>query len=250
MRLLQIILLLISLTCFSQSNTDAIIKYKIFNNTYRPNSLYSFVYLQNGITIYQPKYSTQEFANKDEKFTTAMANGLVDWFYIRIDHRQQEILLFDSFGKTRFLIKDDYNTLPWTITEETKTIAGYQCFKATVSFRGMDWEAWFTPDIALPYGPWKLHGLPGLIVEVYNADKTFTWRLEQVEYTKSDIFDKDFKTLVETKNVEPISLKKFILDEEEFHLNIEAERKRNDPLGTTVYNRVRTGYEMKYEWEE
>lgn len=51
------------------------------------------------------------------------------------------------------------------IADSTKNILGYDCVMATAHYHGRDWTAWFTPDIPLPEGPWKLTGLPGLILE-------------------------------------------------------------------------------------
>ena len=48
----------------------------------------------------------------------------------------------------------------WKILDETMTIAGHLCRKATCRFRGRDFTAWFTPDIPVSNGPWKFGGLP------------------------------------------------------------------------------------------
>lgn len=61
----------------------------------------------------------------------------------------------------------------WSISEETKEISGYQCLKATTKYRGREWEAWFAPEIPIPDGPWKLCGLPGLILEAYDTHKDY-----------------------------------------------------------------------------
>ena len=58
---------------------------------------------------------------------------------------------------------EDWEKPEWDISDESKEIIGYQCFKATTDYRGRRWTAWFTPEIPIQDGPWKLCGLPGLI---------------------------------------------------------------------------------------
>ncbi len=53
----------------------------------------------------------------------------------------------------------------WTLTEDTMTVSGYQCRQAKATFRGVEWHAWYTDEIPSPAGPWRLGGLPGLIVQ-------------------------------------------------------------------------------------
>ena len=53
----------------------------------------------------------------------------------------------------------------WTLTEDTMTVSGYQCRQAKAIFRGVEWLAWYTDEIPSPAGPWRLGGLPGLIVQ-------------------------------------------------------------------------------------
>ncbi len=81
---------------------------------------------------------------------------------------------------TRFL-KEEYRydepveALAWRITEQTDTVAGYLCRKAVAAFRGRTWKAWFAPEIPLAQGPWKLGGLPGLILKAADTDGLFCW---------------------------------------------------------------------------
>ena len=53
----------------------------------------------------------------------------------------------------------------WNLLDDSCTICGYLCHKAIVTFRGRVWNVWYTEDIATDCGPWKLHGLPGLILK-------------------------------------------------------------------------------------
>ena len=70
-----------------------------------------------------------------------------------------------------FVVKENDFNWNWKIEDETKKIGGYNCKKATTRFRGWNYVAWFAPEIPVSYGPWKFHGLPGLILEVYDVEK-------------------------------------------------------------------------------
>lgn len=63
-----------------------------------------------------------------------------------------------------FLLEAPIPKQDWEIQDDTKVIGGYTCQKATTTFGGRHYTAWFTPDIPFSFGPWKLHGLPGLIL--------------------------------------------------------------------------------------
>lgn len=76
-----------------------------------------------------------------------------------------------KFEGNEFLIDDVYPAQNWILSEETKSIGDYTCQKAEATFKGRKYTAWFTTEIPFPFGPWKLHGLPGLILEAYDDKK-------------------------------------------------------------------------------
>ena len=63
--------------------------------------------------------------------------------------------------------------IKWVLSEDTMTVCGYFCQKATAMFRGVEWNVYYTEDIPSSAGPWRLSGLPGLIVEAKNDAHTF-----------------------------------------------------------------------------
>jgi GLPGLI family protein len=67
-----------------------------------------------------------------------------------------------------YLINEATEKTDWKIDRETKTLLGYTCQKATGICKGRKYTAWFTTDIPAGFGPWKLQGLPGLILEAYD----------------------------------------------------------------------------------
>jgi GLPGLI family protein len=61
--------------------------------------------------------------------------------------------------------------LKWEIKKDsTKTIGKHLCIKADTEFRGRKYEVWFTPEIPINKGPWKLNGLPGLILQATDKE--------------------------------------------------------------------------------
>lgn len=69
------------------------------------------------------------------------------------------------FG-SKYLIVEDITIPEWTMYEDsTITVLGMECKKATTNFRGRYWEVWYTEDIPISQGPWKLCGLPGMILK-------------------------------------------------------------------------------------
>ena len=58
----------------------------------------------------------------------------------------------------------------WTFGDGQKEICGYPCKEAKTSYGGREWTVWFAPSIPSNAGPWKLGGLPGLIMEAQDAE--------------------------------------------------------------------------------
>lgn len=88
----------------------------------------------------------------------------VDYFYFANENK--------FFTKERvisnYLIEETAPTIKWKISKDTASFSGVKCQKATTYFKGRNWIAWFAPDLAFQSGPWKLNGLPGLIIEAHD----------------------------------------------------------------------------------
>lgn len=70
-----------------------------------------------------------------------------------------------------YLVEESWPSINWKITADTASFGSLHCQKATTSFRGRNYEAWFCPALPFRSGPWKLNGLPGLIVEASDSKK-------------------------------------------------------------------------------
>src|ERR1700744_6361001 len=80
-----------------------------------------------------------------------------------------------------YLMEDAMPAIGWKISNDTMTFGGLHCQKATAHFKGRDYTAWFCPDLPLHVGPWKLNGLPGVIVQAYDTRKDVQFMFDGVE---------------------------------------------------------------------
>ena len=68
----------------------------------------------------------------------------------------------------------------WDISERRDTVCGYPCFYAEGRFVGRKWRVWFAPDLPFPVGPWKLGGLPGLILKAEDSDSDYSFEATRI----------------------------------------------------------------------
>jgi GLPGLI family protein len=78
-------------------------------------------------------------------------------------------------------VKDKARIISWELLNETKNINSFSCQKAIGNFRGRTYTVWFTNDIPVSLGPWKLNGLPGLILEATDSLNQFQFFAEKIE---------------------------------------------------------------------
>ena len=80
-----------------------------------------------------------------------------------------------------YLMEDPMPVIDWKISSDTATFGGFNCQKATTRFKGRDYTAWFCPDLPVRVGPWKLNGLPGVIIDARDAKNEVIFRFDGVE---------------------------------------------------------------------
>lgn len=105
----------------------------------------------------------------------------------------------------------------WTLYEDTATILSYPCRKATCRFKGRDWTAWFTSEIPSGEGPWKLFGLPGLILKAEDSEGHYIFSCSGIELCHSH-----HPILFKGKDYQPVNRKAY---------NKIHERYWADPIG-------------------
>lgn len=86
------------------------------------------------------------------------------------------------------LFKEKSRLKDYTITDEYKTILDYKCQKAITEIFGREFIVWFTADIPVSDGPWKLYGLPGLILEAHSKDNHHNFYVTAIKKIQNTSF--------------------------------------------------------------
>lgn len=208
---MKIIFLLLPFYLFSQNNYQ--VKYKMTT-------------LFDGVKNYKTKltfsdsqsYFEYKLAVKDT--ATIESQDLNGNLKISIPEKKAQKIYFDfktkkcyeiKYIKEEFVVQDTLNLPNWNILEEIKTINNHQCRKATTKFKGRNYEVWFTFDYPAKFGPWKLNGLPGLIIIAQDEKKEVFFEATEIIKTNDNI-------------EEPINLHKIITPSEYF-LEIQKNQK-------------------------
>jgi len=98
-------------------------------------------------------------------------------FYFNIFKNTGTQIVYDYVQGQTYRYTEPGKLINWAIQSETQTIAGYSCQKATGRFAGRNYTAWFSTDIPVSDGPYKFNGLPGLIVKIEDATKSYGFQL-------------------------------------------------------------------------
>lgn len=102
-------------------------------------------------------------------------------FVVYKDMSSGFLTLTDKIGREQVRCVEDKGCYSWTLCRRDTVIAGFRCHLATTLFRGRQWSAWYAPDLAVSDGPWKFHGLPGLILSVSDAAGDFSFSVLSIK---------------------------------------------------------------------
>lgn len=158
----------------------------------------------------------------------------------------RRLLFFDLETKV-FRVHEDLPKIPWQLTDEQKQLGKFICQKATCSFRGRDYIAWFTAEIPLSRGPYKFQGLPGLIVELYDVTQTYYYLLQKVS---TELVDDE--AIAPPSSGKEITIQEYAKLQKQQVSNLEKRIQAKLPRGTSVeFTRTKvTNMERSYEFEE
>jgi hypothetical protein len=110
--------------------------------------------------------------------TTGFRAGGAEYYQF---FRDRKLVRKESIMVAHYQINEDLPVIHWQVSPDTATFAGLHCQKATTHFKGRNYTAWFCPDLPVSAGPWKLNGLPGVIIEAFDTKKEVCFTFVKIE---------------------------------------------------------------------
>ena len=150
--------------------------------------------------------ASQEIINEHMKQGNSQVN-----YQIYKNYPEGKLTQLEPIAASNFRSEEKTELPVWELHPDTATLLAYTCYKATCRFQGRDYEAWYTPEIPRSEGPWKLQGLPGLILKASDNRQHYTFVCTGIEKAR-----KEEAILFAGSEYEPISRKDLLRVHERF----------------------------------
>jgi GLPGLI family protein len=108
-----------------------------------------------------------------------------DYFFFFTSHQlfAKQYLFYQAY-----LMEEPMPKITWELKGDTANFLGIRCRQAIGRLNGREWTAWYAPELPFQSGPWKLNGLPGLIIEACNKDKSIEFKFAGFTNAKTNDF--------------------------------------------------------------
>lgn len=155
-------------------------KFKIDNLTLFASEQASAFYSEENRTdlemMENPEYLLRSFKDPEiSKYLAGLENEAIFRYY---DKNKQTV--HQRYDLSNWQLNEDIAKPRWEIQDSITNILGYDCIMATSQYRGRGWIAFFTPEIPIPEGPWKLIGLPGLILKAHDSKNEYSYEAAEI----------------------------------------------------------------------
>lgn len=103
--------------------------------------------------------------------------------------------------ETEIIYTDDDPETKWKFTGNRKKINKYNCQEAKLELNGRKYTLWFTPEIEINYGPYKINGLPGMVLEFFEETNNIKITFKSIQELKNDDDFVKLKKYIQSKTV-------------------------------------------------
>jgi len=150
------------------------------------HTTYFDLYFQGQQTAYKPGRESEDAKKNQNMWFIGPAKENV----VTIDLGKKEMKSQKAIFDETFLVADSAHRFDWKISEETRTIAGFECHKAVTKICDSVYVvAFFTQEITVSGGPESFHGLPGMILGLAIPRLYTTWYATKVELVQPALAD-------------------------------------------------------------
>lgn len=177
----------------SDNQYECIYEFKINNGN--PPEVYSTILTFNENSSFFSDYSIylidsllQVQHSEEEYESVKNLMRKKEYFFdqtITLNLADREYLVCGSITPDNYYYIEEASKISWNLTDESDSICGYLCEKAIGEYGGRSWSVWYTSQIPVMYGPWKLCGVPGLVLKAEDADGIFVF--EAISFRKSSV---------------------------------------------------------------
>jgi GLPGLI family protein len=243
------------MTMSLQGQVEKIEYYTFTHNTVDTTSIRSYLLFNKQESLFvwkslnQKSEKSKDISLKDENkisFKRIYRDTIGTQVYN--NYHEKKLILREPILDKNFKIIDSKLKLKWKFTNQVKKIGGFNCQKAETYYRGRIYYAWYTTSIPVPTGPWKLNGLPGLIIEAYDKNREVNFLFKKYNSNKNN---KELLRIEIDKST--ISMKDFVEKKDKAYRNIISQALLKLPRGVKIIESKslkRPGIELTYEWEE
>lgn len=147
-------------------NTDKPIKEEMVLYIGKQSSIYGSYEVDR---IAQDLKKQVQDAGFDGSITLKVSRNVSQEAFLTNYPKREMQLIYSGIGGY-YVLDELYPEIEWEILDETALIDGFGTQKARGSFGGRIYEAWFTTELPIQGAPWKLHGLPGLMLKARSLD--------------------------------------------------------------------------------
>jgi len=122
-------------------------------------------------------------------------------FRIHKSLEESQITVYQNLFFDNYVYTQPLKMTGWKIENQYKEILGFKCQKATIQYAGRDFVAWFSEEIPLNDGPYVFNGLPGLIMQVEDVQKYYSFELVGIQNSSIEMSERVLpKTISLSKN--------------------------------------------------
>jgi GLPGLI family protein len=154
---------------------ECIYSYRVYDPERKDNrELFNILEIGRNYSKYSNYASYQVDSIITYNYPTGITNNEYDYLFkkhhptseaIVKDFKTNTLSNYDKVFLDYYVYTESIPAMKWELSNETSDVCGQRCRKATTTFRGRNWTAWYC-NLPQSNGPWKFGNLPGLILKV------------------------------------------------------------------------------------